>query len=149
LPTDQGDLPGTTEQGADGIEDPDAPIPCTANEDCDDGLRCTENWCDENGFCAQIPSWCNDGNPCTDDASHPIKGCVFTPHERECEDGLYCTYPDKCSDGQCVPGPPAPCRSWTPCEVGTCNEMFDRCEKGGFRCKHVTDKLAECFPPPP
>jgi len=165
---------------ADAVDAPDAPIQCTANQDCDDGLRCTENWCGEDGFCAQIPSWCNDGNqctkdlcdeeegcyhshnvaecddgnactmhdhcdwtgwcvgtpifpkcddgnPCTDDKCHPIKGCVFTPNQKQCEDGLWCTYSDTCADGTCVPGPQQPCKSWTGCEAGVCDEKMDKC----------------------
>jgi MYXO-CTERM domain-containing protein len=91
--------------------------------DCDDHLLCTNDSCDPNTGCANVPK-CTDADACTDDVcdpvdgtcSHPAKacddsnpctvdscdgatGCVFTP--LDCDDADACTA-DSCSAGVCA-----------------------------------------------
>jgi alpha-tubulin suppressor-like RCC1 family protein len=58
---------------------------------------------------ACTPGSCDDGNLCTDDSCKPASGCVHEPNVAPCDDGMTCTGPDACSDGQCT----GPMRTWT------------------------------------
>ncbi len=100
---------------------------------CADGL---DNDCDglTDGLdpncivCAQDAE-CDDGNTCTDDSCAP-PDCVNAPvgDGMACDDGLWCTHPDACSDGVCV-GPARDCSGVADaCHDGVCVEGNDACE---------------------
>ncbi len=48
---------------------------CNADEACDDGDVCTDDFCDQ-GICRGRYVRCDDGNPCTRDECQPGRGCV-------------------------------------------------------------------------
>ncbi|HAN30318.1 MAG TPA: hypothetical protein DCQ06_01850, partial [Myxococcales bacterium] len=67
---------------------------------CDDDNACTTaDACDDIGNCGGAALQCDDTNPCTADSCAPDKGCVFTPHNKPCNDGNACTTNDLC-DGK-------------------------------------------------
>ena len=91
-----------------------------ADEDCDDGYICTDDWCivrepidgaryDE---CISVPADCGDGNQCTDDSCDPETGCINTP----VPDGRGCClrYEEEC--GFCIPS----CCEWVCVAPGHC-----------------------------
>lgn len=54
------------------------------------------------------PLDCDDGNPCTDDFCDANSGCLNIPNTASCDDGNLCTTGDACSAGTCV-GTPVAC----------------------------------------
>ncbi len=78
---------------------------CAQDNDCDDGLDCTEDRCDTNvGQCRYTPvdTYCNDSNSCTTETCDILQGCLF----QNVSDGMICTTTDNaggtCQTGQCV-----------------------------------------------
>ena len=78
---------------------------------CSDGDACTKSDQCWGGLCEGDPAACDDKNPCTSDACHPINGCVFVAatgtggDPKPCDDGDKCTNVgglDECANGQCV-----------------------------------------------
>ncbi|MBI2990109.1 MAG: hypothetical protein HYY51_02895 [Candidatus Magasanikbacteria bacterium] len=70
---------------------------------CEDGSLCSlEDFCFA-GVCQPGAKslGCTDGNPCTDDACQPAKGCVFTNNAKPCDDGSACTEGSFCKNGSC------------------------------------------------
>ena len=49
------------------------------------------------------PTACNDGNPCTDDRCG-VSSCEHVPNVAGCDDGLFCTLGERCSEGTCGGG---------------------------------------------
>ncbi len=54
--------------------------------------------------CAADPTWCDDGNPCTDDVCDATTGaCTYTPLDGiACDDGEACTVSDACQATTCA-----------------------------------------------
>lgn len=99
------------------------PTPGTA---CSDGLDCTAaDTCDTSGQCRGEPIVCDDGDPCTDEACEPGRGCVSSPAPgRTCDDGDTCTLDDTCDDaGLCV-GVATTCDDFDPCTIDTCDVVL-------------------------
>ncbi len=49
------------------------------------------------------PAFCNDNNPCTDDACDAWSGgCIYFPNTASCSDNSACTSNDHCVSGACV-----------------------------------------------
>ena len=70
---------------------------------CDDGDPCTINDVCNLGACVSgVTLYCNDNNPCTQDACKPGVGCEFVPGDGECDDGNDCTIGEACQAGSCV-----------------------------------------------
>ncbi len=131
----QGCKPGTPVDCEDGVD-------CTQNrcdeteEDCDtipDDSQCSSNgqFCDGDEICHPdqgcipgAPVDCDDGVNCTADrCDEPTDDCVNTPDDTECDDGEFCNGEETCdeTDG-CEPGTP-------PCEAPfTCDEPNDECD---------------------
>lgn len=93
---------------------------------CDDGIQCTMDYCDENtGQCVNDTSSCecntdadcNDNNPCTRNTCSSSLTCVTEVLEgASCDDGDNCTVGDACNaNGSCV-GQPVDCGE-DPCIV--------------------------------
>ncbi len=80
--------------------------PCLDDEQCDDGLACTRDYCDEE------------------------RGrCRFMPDDAECQDQEFCNGAEVCQPGVgCRPGPPVSCDDKTPCTIDRCIESTDECE---------------------
>ncbi|RME37020.1 MAG: hypothetical protein D6788_10395 [Planctomycetota bacterium] len=111
---------------------------------CDDGLFCTATdvcgggtcngsgspcaaglVCDElNDQCVEclVDADCDDANVCTDDTC-VLNVCQHTPNTLPCDDGLFCTTGDTCSNGVCTGGP-SPCADPT---LPLCNELTNSC----------------------
>ncbi|MSP91257.1 MAG: hypothetical protein EXR79_05580 [Myxococcales bacterium] len=58
---------------------------------CDDGNKCTPSDYCIDGKCQGEQKACNDGLDCTLDTCFPDKGCVYTPDPKKCDDGNPCT----------------------------------------------------------
>ena len=70
---------------------------------CEDGDLCTFGTICAGGECtAGEIAQCDDGEPCTQDACHPVDGCVHVAVEVPCDDDDPCTATDLCENGQCV-----------------------------------------------
>ena len=92
---------------------------------CDDGNACTTGDVCANKVCKSGTTTldCNDQNVCTTDSCDKNGGCQHTPlnQNKEC-DGIACTTPDRCSNGECVPGPlcPGVCNDNSKCTDDAC-----------------------------
>jgi hypothetical protein len=69
---------------------------------------------------------CDDGNPCTKDACHPIGGCQSSnaPKGTWCDDGDACTLFDNCCDGLCEGLPLVDCDDGNACSDDACDPML-------------------------
>jgi hypothetical protein len=97
-----------------------APV-CENAADCDDGVDCTVNTC-ENG------------------------ACLFTPDNVPCDNGLFCDGSETCDAlAGCLPGTPIACDDGVPCTDDECSEGVDghecvftpndaRCPDDGLWC---------------
>ena len=98
--------------------------------DCDDGDSCTDDACDPEAGCVNVPTRrCDDNNPCTRDICEPDGGCS---HENlsdgtPCDDAEQCTSADICFRGQCR-GVDIPENS--PCDDGDPCSFNERCIGG-------------------
>ena len=104
------------------INQPTPPPPPPGCENCDDGVACTVDACDEaSGACTHAPddSACANSNPCLvgrcapSDPARDANGCVFDPVDGgtvTCGVGACLRTVSRCVDGQeqeCVPGAPS------------------------------------------
>ena len=99
-------------------------VNCLDNADCDDGIGCTTDTCDQYGNCRNTPSdaACDDGISCTADTCDPQLGCQNEPHDTACDNGNYCDGAETCD-------PDAGCQDSTdPCAPPLlCDEAGNRC----------------------
>jgi hypothetical protein len=127
--------------------------------DCDDGIACTLDACNEaDGTCQHAPiqdlcpqgqicdlavgckaappcssdAECDDFDPCTDDTCDTISGCRYTLNTAACNDGNPCTEHDTCADGVCA-GTAASCDDGNLCTTDSCVE--------GLGCQHADNAL--------
>jgi hypothetical protein len=127
--------------------------------DCDDGVGCTDDACDELGdscvntpfdplcddgaFCngaetcdpvgdcqAGTPVDCDDGVGCTVDACNEgTDSCDNTPSDALCDDGAFCNGAETCDAvNDCQAGTPVDCDDGVGCTVDACNEGTDSCD---------------------
>jgi hypothetical protein len=76
-----------------------APVLCSDQDACNGTETCDP----ATGTCiAGTPPTCDDGNPCTDDSCDTELGCLQIPNSDPCDDGSLCTTNDQCSGGQCT-----------------------------------------------
>ncbi len=92
--------------------------------DCDDGNACTAGDHCGGGACIFVgPVECNDGIFCTDDACEPLSGCIFTPDDAECDDGIPCNGLETCNTQEgCVDGAAVDCDDEDACTDDSCVE---------------------------
>ena len=96
------DLSGQSDHvRADGLQTDEAgflPTTCMSDDDCGDGLYCTQDSCVPGTGCTHTPieGACDDGIDCTDDACWPGTGCMHSENLEACDDGFACTV-DACS----------------------------------------------------
>ncbi len=96
----QGGATGTSGAGGQG----GSPFVCTLPEECDDGLSCTVDACD-NGTCVNTPDhaacedplFCNGVELCDPVNGADVTGCAPSSGSDFCDDGLPCTT-DTCDD---------------------------------------------------
>jgi hypothetical protein len=119
---------------------------------CDDGVACTSDGCDEiNNACTHTPDpqscdntlfcdgvevcdpvhGCQDGpNPCSSSlCDEPNDRCVECLTNAHCDDSVFCNGAETCNTttGQCVAGTPPTCSDGVPCTVDVCNPATDSC----------------------
>jgi hypothetical protein len=144
--------------------------------DCDDGVACTADSCDEESWsCTHAPSdsVCDDGLYCNGvETCHADSGCstgdppcgealcresddrcVECLTDADCDDGRFCNGGEFCSaDGNCSPGEP-------PCNAEPCRESDDQCVEclgdddcaDEFYCngQELCDASGQCAPGTP
>ena len=96
---------------------------------CDDGSACTTNDICSGGACVGgAPPNCDDGNGCTDDSCDAVQGCRHVNNTNSCDDGMFCTVEDVCTNGECG-GSQRDCSEvGDQCHPGVCNEATSLCE---------------------
>ena len=108
--------------------------------DCNDGIDCTNDYCDEGvdltdnqGTCEHdtepcectLNEHCDDGNPCTDDFCNEQYECENIADDTNiCDDGFWCTIDDRCSDGSCI-ADARPVDDGVSCTHDSCDEDED------------------------
>jgi len=116
--------------------------PCYDGDDCTVADYCQDGACLPGGALD-----CDDSNLCTDDACQPGTGCLHTPNQEPCEDGIAFTEDDTCVDGVCLPGTLAPvtCNGTDDCQFleddDLCNGQF-ACVEG--LCAISADSIPDC-----
>lgn len=89
---------------------------CVTDQDCDDGIACTEDQCTA-GKCSHpvLAGWCLIGATCYSDGTlHPTNVCrrcvaataakawTDEPEGKACDDKVTCTQSDACFNGFCI-----------------------------------------------
>ncbi len=125
--------------------------------DCDDGVDCTIDQCDEQaGGCTHLPDAarcdddlscngaeicaadagclpglpldCDDGVDCTEDRCDDAAGCIHEPVDADCADGVFCNGSEWCDVlAGCQSAAGSPCDDGVACTVETCDEQAGRC----------------------
>lgn len=99
---------------------------------CMDGLFCsgTETCSATLGCQAGVPPNCADSVACTlDTCDENTDGCIRTPDDFLCSDGLFCTGAETCSALLgCQAGVAPVCTDTVACTANSCNETADRCD---------------------
>eukprot|EP00899_Mesostigma_viride_P021639 jgi/Mesvir1/29477/Mv25115-RA.1 len=119
-------------------EDTDSCAHTPQNWRCQDGSFCNgRELCDPVAGCqAGAPADCDDGVSCTVDAcDDSLGGCVNTPDHAQCDNGLFCDGRETCDPtAGCLAGAPPSCEDGVACTVDSCDELRDS-------CLHVADDL--------
>ncbi|MFC1890708.1 MopE-related protein, partial [Thermodesulfobacteriota bacterium] len=102
---------------------------------CDDELYCNgPEICDGvNGCLAGVAPDCDDGVGCTVDAcNEDTDRCDHTPNDGLCDDSLWCNGAETCDEvNDCQAGEAPDCGDGVGCTVDTCNEDTDTCDHAG------------------
>lgn len=104
LAEDGGAEGGLTDAPPEG-SDPELGGPCVDDGQCDDGVACTFDECDEE-----------------------LARCRFSPDDSACQNTLYCDGVERCfTKLGCGAGVPVGCSDPTPCTIDACDEVTDAC----------------------
>ncbi len=95
--------------------------PCAAGGECADACNEGADLCADD----QGTACTDDGNVCTNDECDGQGGCIHPNNVVSCDDGLFCTATDVCSQRSCV-------GSGDPCTGGS--ECNDACDETGNTC---------------
>lgn len=131
-------------------------VNCLGDGDCDDGIFCNGPEVCADGACLReaAPN-CDDGLACTvDECDESARQCVPVPVDAGCDDGLFCNGAETCdSDTGCIPGV-APCGDPLRCDedlrvcldcvqAGDCDDgdpcTQNRCELGTCAAEPIPD----------
>ena len=133
------------------------PSGCQGDEDCDDGVSCTDDTCvagacvftpndancDDTLYCNGAESCdalldcqagtsidCDDSVGCTDDSCNEgTDSCDNVPNDGLCDNGLYCDGEEICDAVlDCQAGTSINCKDGVACTVDSCNEETDLCD---------------------
>lgn len=86
--------------------DPELGGPCVEDAQCDDGIDCTEDSCDDE-----------------------LDRCRFHPVDATCDNGVECDGAEVCAQTLgCVAGPPKSCDDANVCTIDRCDEPTGSCE---------------------
>jgi cysteine-rich repeat protein len=102
---------------------------------CADAAFCNgEETCDGAGSCRPgVPVDCDDGVDCTVDACDEVNGCVNDLDDAFCDDGAFCNGVETCDPvNGCQPGTPVDCSDGVDCTVDGCDEVNDECVHDPF-----------------
>ncbi|MGB0716276.1 MAG: hypothetical protein ACPGXK_10380 [Phycisphaerae bacterium] len=160
-PVDCGDGVSCTVDACD--EDTDS---CTNTPDdsiCDNGVFCDgSETCDPNNDCQPgTPVNCDDGVSCTTDVCDENAGeCSNTPVDSVCDNGQFCDGAETCDPiNDCQAGTPVDCNDDVSCTVDACDEMNDTCtnspndrlcsDDNGCNGIEVCDPVNDCQPGTP
>ncbi len=128
--TDGGDLV----EPDDGDDDGDAAetVACTEAGSCDDGIPCTQDWCDgASGTCRHffLEALCDDGVACTQDVCNfAAARCDHIPRLDWCDDRDRCTGEERCdAETGCVAGAEVDCDDHVDCTVDSCDPVTGDC----------------------
>lgn len=98
---------------------------------CDDEDPCTYFGTCQNGTCkkGQFVDCSFLNTDCSVGFCDPVAGCQTKPSADNfaCDDGLFCTINETCSNGVCGGGIPLPCAPPGGCFVGVCDELNNTC----------------------
>ncbi|MDI1434647.1 hypothetical protein [Polyangium sorediatum] len=149
-PVDCADSVGCTNDACNELTD--ACVHVLEDAPCDDGLSCNgKETCGLTGCIAGNPILCNDGLSCTSDAcSEAFDGCIFTPMDAACNDGLLCNGKETCSPSGpapsgCVLGTAMACPADNvACTVEACDEALGGCKSTATNALCVAGEL--CIP---
>lgn len=118
-----GDMPSLPNGGVTSPEDPELGGPCSEDDQCDDGIDCTHDSCDES-----------------------VGRCRFTPEHRRCADDVYCDGDEVCVLGVgCTEGEPVTCSDDSTCTIDRCNEETRSCEHLARDADGDGDAIWNCF----
>ncbi|MEE9295051.1 MAG: FG-GAP repeat protein [Phycisphaerae bacterium] len=80
------------------------------------------------------PPDCDDGVPCTSDScNEAMQTCNNTPTNTACNDGRYCNGVETChAAAGCLSGTPVNCNDDIACTADACDEFHDRCDNVPF-----------------
>jgi len=134
-----------------------------SNAACNDGKFCNGvETCDlVNGCQAGAPPDCNDGVGCTvDSCNESTDTCDHTPNDTACSDCKFCNGVETCDvANDCQPGTPPDCSDDVGCTIDSCNEAADRCDhlpsngacNDGRFCNgvEICDVIDDCQPGTP
>ena len=141
-----------------GAETCDPELDCQAGIEvnCDDGVECTEDSCDEDAdacvnapndascsdgiFCTGIeicdpvidcrrgPEACDDRVDCTDDScDEEAQSCTNVTNDAKCSNGLFCDGEEICDPVLDCRGRESPCDDGVGCTDDVCDEDFNTC----------------------
>ncbi|NMB77054.1 MAG: DUF11 domain-containing protein [Myxococcales bacterium] len=96
---------------------------CQTDADCDDHDACNgPESCVDHLCHGGTALACDDGNPCTDDACDPTRGCTYTADDgNTCADADTCNGQERCQGGFCQPGEPLSCDDGDACTADSCD----------------------------
>ncbi|MFN2377891.1 MAG: hypothetical protein ABR538_15255, partial [Candidatus Binatia bacterium] len=103
------------------------------NEQCEIGACCTAK-CEllpAATVCRQGNGQCDPAETCGEQTPASVADCpadVVTPNGGACQDGLFCTVDETCTDGVCGGGVPNTCDDENSCTTDTCKEANDTCQ---------------------
>ncbi len=103
----------------------------TLIEDCDNQLYCDgEETCVDAACVAGTAPDCDDGVGCTDDSCNEVTdSCENIPNDNYCDDGAWCNGFETCDVIlDCQAGIPVDCGDSVDCTIDSCNEQTDSCE---------------------
>jgi hypothetical protein len=127
---------------------------------CDNGVYCDgDETCDPVADCQDGTAVdCDDGVNCTEDScNESADSCDNLPNDVLCDNGLYCDGDETCDPvADCQPGTAVDCDDGVDCTEDTCNEGTDSCDNlpndalcdNGVYCDgaETCDPVADCQP---
>ncbi|TFH19469.1 MAG: hypothetical protein E4H03_13815, partial [Myxococcales bacterium] len=109
---------------------------CVIDADCPPDHVCIDSVCEEAVPGCASDLECDDGIQCTVDTCNPGTGVctndAAAADGTNCDDGIFCTFQDTCSGGDCQPGIPDP----------------QQCGDGDICTNDVCDLVQDCINPP-
>jgi len=112
------------------VEETDTCSHAAVNNNCANGRICDgTEICDPIAGCqAGTPLVCTDAIPCTSNTCVEPQGCVVTPNNTVCTNGLFCDGTEVCNPGVgCQSGTPPNCADALTCTNDACVEASDTC----------------------